>query len=143
MFVAREKSGEARILLDLLRALNELLRRVDAENREVAAQPVDDYPAVVAAKAECDGAEAALNDFKAKCPRLTKTNPAYESLLAERNALQERVKQSKAGLKQAQREAAWELRKQQRRLHFYVYDPIDLHALRSVIERHVFDEEPA
>jgi hypothetical protein len=64
-------------------------------------------------------------------------------LLAERAALQERAKQSKAALKQAQRDAAWELRKQQRRLHFYVYDTIDLHVLRSVIERHVFDEEPA
>lgn len=143
VFVAREKGGEAQILLEFLRALNELLRRVDAENREVAARPVDDHPAVAAAQAECDGADTALNDFKASCPRLTKTNPAYESLLAERAALQERVKQSKAALKQAQREAAWELRKQQRRLHFYVYDTVDLHVLRSVIERHVFDEEPA
>jgi hypothetical protein len=143
VFVAREKGGEAQILLEFLRALNELLRRVDAENREVAARPVDDHPAVAAAKAECDGVDAALNDFKARCPRLTKTNPAYETLLAERAALQERVKQSKAALKQAQRDAAWELRKQQRRLHFYVYDTVDLHVLRSVVERHVFDEEPA
>lgn len=143
VFVAREKGGEAQILLEFLRALNGLLKRVDAENREVAARPTDDYPAVAAAKAECDGADAALNDFKARCPRLTKTNPAYESLLAERAALQERAKQSKAALKQAQRDAQWELRKQQRRLHFYVYDTVDLHVLRSIIERHVFDEEPA
>ncbi|MBV9928107.1 MAG: AAA family ATPase [Acidobacteria bacterium] len=143
VFVAREKGGEAQILLDFLRALNELLRRVDAENREVAARPVDDHPAVAAAQAECDGADAALNDFKARCPRLTKTNSAYETLLAERAAIQERVKQSKAALKQAQREAAWELRKQQRRLHFYVYDTVDLNVLRSAVERHVFDEESA
>jgi AAA domain/PD-(D/E)XK nuclease superfamily len=143
VFVAREKGAEAQILLDFLRALNELLRRVDAENREVAARPIDDKPAVAAAKAECNGADAPLNDFKARCPRLTKTNPAYESLLAERGTLQERAKHAKAALKQAQREAAWELRKQQRRLHFYVYDAVDLHVLRSVVERHVFDEEPA
>jgi hypothetical protein len=143
VFVAREKGGEAQILLEFLRALNELLRRVDAENREIAARPVDDHPSVAAAKAECEGAEASLNAFKAKCPVLRKTNPAYESLLTERAALQERAKQSKAALKQAQRDAAWELRKQQRRLHFYVYDTVDLHVLRSVIERHVFDEEPA
>ena len=143
VFVAREKGGEAQILLEFLRALNELLRRVDAENREVAASPTDDYPTVVAARAECEGAEAALAEFKARCPRLLKTNPGYEALLAERAALQERAKQSKAALKQAQRDAAWELRKQQRRLHFYVYDTVDLHVLRSVIERHVFDEEPA
>lgn len=142
VFVARQKSGEAQILLEFLRALNGLLRRVDADNREVAARPVDNHPAVAAAKAECDGAEAALNDFKAKCPVLRKTNPAYESLLAERATLQERAKQSKAALKQAQRDAQWELKKQQRRLHFYVYDTVDLHVLRSVIERHVFDEEP-
>ena len=142
-FVARAKGGEAQILLEFLRALNGLPKRVDAENREIAARPTDDYPAVAAAKAECDGADAALNDFKARCPMLTKTNPAYESLLAERGTLQERAKHAKAALKQAQRDAAWELRKQQRRLHFYVYDTVDLHVLRSVVERHVFDEEPA
>ncbi len=143
VFVAREKGGEAQILLEFLRSLNELLRRVDAENREIAARPVNDHPSVATAKAECDGAEAAAGDFKARCPRLLKTNPAYESLLAERAALQERAKQAKVALKQAQREASWELRKQQRRLHFYVYDTLDLHVLRSIIERHVFDEEPA
>jgi len=36
-----------------------------------------------------------------------------------------------------------ELKKQQRRLHFYVYDSLDLHVLRGLVERHVFDEEPA
>ena len=143
VFVAREKGGEAQILLEFLHSLNELLRRVDAENREIAARPVDDHPSVATAKAECDGVEAATSDFKERCPRLLKTNSAYESLLAERAALQERAKQAKAALKQAQREAAWELRKQQQRLHFYVYDTVDLHMLRSVVERHVFDEEPA
>jgi hypothetical protein len=143
VFVAREKGGEAQILLEFLRALNELLRRVDAANREVGARPTDDYPVVAAAKAERDAADAALAEFKARCPRLLKTNPAYDVLLAERAALQERAKQAKAALKQAQRDAAWELRKQQRRLHFYVYDALDLHVLRGVVERHVFDEEPA
>jgi uncharacterized protein (DUF433 family) len=143
VFVAREKGGEAQILLEFLRALNGLLRRVDAENREIAARTTDGHPAVAATSAECEGAEAALAEFKAMCPRLLKTNPAYESLLAERAAFQERAKLAKAALKQAQRDAAWELRKQQRRLHFYVYDTVDLHVLRSVVERHVFDEEPA
>jgi hypothetical protein len=143
VFVAREKGGEAQILLDFLRALNELLRRVDAANREIGALPTDDYPAVAAARAERDAADAALAEFKAGCPRLLKANPAYEPLLAERAVLQERAKQAKAALKQAQRDAAWELRKQQRRLHFYVYDALDLHVLRGIVERHVFDEEPA
>ena len=34
VFVARQEGGEAQILLEFLRSLNELLRRVDAENRE-------------------------------------------------------------------------------------------------------------
>jgi hypothetical protein len=141
VFVSREKGGEAQVLLEFLLELNGLLRCVDAENREIAVRPVADAPAVAAATAECEGAEAALSDFKSKCPRLLKTNPAYESLLAERAALQERAKQSKAALRQAERDAQWELRKQQRRLHFYVYDSLDLHVLRGVIERHVFNEE--
>ena len=58
VFVAREKGGEAQTLLEFLRALNELLRSVDAENREIAGRPTDDYPAVVAANAGCESAEA-------------------------------------------------------------------------------------
>jgi AAA domain len=143
VFVAEERAGEAQILLEFLRALNELLRRVDAANREIAARPVDDYPEVVAASAGCADAEGALAAFKAKCPVLRKTNPEYDALLAERTALQERVKLAKSALKQAQRKAAWELRKQQRRLHFYAYDSFDLQVLRGLVERHVFDEQPA
>jgi len=143
VFVAEEKGSEAQLLLAFLRALNELLRRVDAANREIGARPIDDHPSVAAAKAAVEEAEAALGQFKQRCPRLLKTNPAYDNLLAERGALQEHLKQANAALKQAQREGAWELKKQQRRLHFYVYDSLDLHVLRSLVERHVFDEEPA
>jgi hypothetical protein len=142
VFVAEERAGEAQILLKFLRALNELLRRVDAANREIAARPVDDHPEVVAASAECADAEGALAAFKAKCPVLRKTNPDHDALLAERTVLQERAKLTKSALKQAQRKAAWELRKQQRRLHFYAYDPFDLQVLRGLVERHVLDEQP-
>lgn len=143
VFISQEKGEEAQILLEFLRALNELLRRIDAANREVAARPVDEYPAVQASVSELDGAKAALAEFKNRCPILRKTNPAYETLFAEREGLKEREKRASAELKQAQREAAWELKKLQQRLHFYVYDSFDLHVLRSLVERHVFDEEPS
>jgi predicted RecB family nuclease len=142
VFIAREPNSEAQILLEFLSALNELLRRVDAANREIASQSVEDVASVQEAASELAQAEAALAEFKQRCPVLRRTNPQHETLLAERAALQERLKQAQAALKQARKDAQWELRKQQRTLHFYVYDTIDLFILRSLIERHLFVEEP-
>lgn len=143
VFIARERNSEAQILLGFLHALNELLRRVDAANREIAGRSIEDVPSVQETASEAAKAEEALAEFKRKCPVLRKTNPQYEALLAERMAMQGHAKQAQALLKQARKDAAWELRKQQRRLHFYVYDTIDLFVLRSLIERHLFVEEPA
>ncbi|MET0647290.1 MAG: AAA domain-containing protein [Pyrinomonadaceae bacterium] len=142
VFVAREPNNEAHILLEFLRALNGLMRRVDAANREVLAEPLDDVPVVRASTDELARCEEAAADFKRRCPRLLKTNPQYAALLAEREALAERAKQAKAAIKEARREAGWELRKRTRTLHFYVYDTTDLNALRSLVERHLFTEEP-
>jgi hypothetical protein len=142
VFIAHEPNTESKILLEFLRALNALLRRIDAANREIASRPVEDVPGVLAATGELAQAEAQLAEFKLKCPVLRRTNPQHDALLAERTALQERGKESKAALKQARRDAEWELRKQQRSLHFYVYDSIDLFVLRGLIERHLFVEEP-
>lgn len=141
-FVAREPNNEAQILLEFLRALNELMRRVDAVNREVAAQPLDDAPAVRAATNELARCEEEAAEFKRNCPVLRKTNPRYAELSAEREVLAESVKQAKAAVKEARREAWWELRKQTRSLHFYVYDTLDLLVLRSLVERHLFTEDP-
>ncbi len=143
VFIAREPDSEAQILLEFLRALNELLRRVDAENREIAGQSIDDVPTVQQASSEVVKTEGALAEFKHRCPVLRKTNPQHEALLVERTTLQERLKEAQAAVKQARKDAAWELRKQQRSLHFYVYDTFDLFVLRSLIERHLFIEEPA
>jgi hypothetical protein len=143
VFIAREPDREAAILLDFLRALNELLRRVDAANREIAGRPVDDVLSVRAAQAELARAEEAEAECKRRCPTLRKTNPQYDALTAERDDLKEGVKQAKTAHKQARRDAAWELRKQQRSLHFYVYDGIDLFFLRGLVERHLFADEPA
>lgn len=142
VFITREPKAEAQILLEFLRALNELLRRVDAANREIASQSVEDVPSVQEAVCELARTEETLAELKHRCPILRKTNPQYEALLAERTALQERAKQAQAGLKQARKDATWELKKQQRSLHFYVYDTIDLFVLRGLIERHLFVEEP-
>jgi hypothetical protein len=143
IFIARELEAEAQILLEFLRALNELLRRVDTANREVASQSIENVQGVQEAVSELAQAEEALTEFKQRCPVLRKTDPQYEALLAERTALKERAKLAEVALKQARKDAQWELRKQQRSLHFYVYDSIDLFVLRSLIERHLFDEESA
>lgn len=142
VFIAHEPNTEAQILLAFLRALNALLRRVDAANREIASRPVEDAPGVQAASGELAQVEEQLAEFRRKCPTLRRTNPQHEALLAERTALQERGKEAKAALKQARREAEWELKRQQRSLHFYVYDSIDLFVLRGLVERHLFNDEP-
>ncbi|HEX8338099.1 MAG TPA: AAA domain-containing protein, partial [Pyrinomonadaceae bacterium] len=142
VFVAPGAGREAHILFDFLRALNGLMRRVDAANREVFAEPLEEVPAVRAATDEQARCEGELAEFKRGCPRLLKTNPQYEQLLAERESLAERVKQAKAAVKKAYGDARWELRKRMRSLHFYAYDTHDLNALRSLVERHLFTEDP-
>ncbi|HEV2800685.1 MAG TPA: AAA domain-containing protein [Pyrinomonadaceae bacterium] len=142
VFVAREPNTEAHILLEFLGELNELMRGIDAANREVATQPLDDAPAVRAATDELERCAEAIAESKRRCPRLLKSNPQYEALTAEREALRERERQAKAAVKEARREAWWELRKQTRSLHFYVYDTIDLFVLRTLVERHLFTEDP-
>ena len=142
VFIAREPNTEAHILLEFLRALNGLMRRADAANREVLAGTVDEEPGVRAALDELAACEGAAAEFKQKCPRLLKTNPRYAELLAEREALGERARQAKAAIKKARSEAWWGQRKRMRSLHFYVYDTIDLAALRGLVERHLFADEP-
>jgi hypothetical protein len=141
VFVAEEANSEAKILLEFLQALNSLLQRVDAENRGASNRSLEDDPALIAAQESLSEAESALAEFKRKCPRLVKTNPNFLTLKPERDSLEERVKQAKEAVKQAQRQAGIELRKKQRRLHFYVYDSIDLTILRGLLERHVFSED--
>ncbi|MBV8856255.1 MAG: AAA family ATPase [Acidobacteria bacterium] len=141
VFVARGPNSEAQILLDFLRALNELMRRIDAANREVLAEPLDDAPAVRAAAGALARCEEEAAEFRRRCPRLLKANPRYEELSAEKGALAEAARQAKAELKKAQSDARWELKKRTRSLHFYVYDTIDLFVLRSLVERHLFTGE--
>ena len=142
VFIARRPDAEAEILFEFLRDLNELMREIDAANREVLAQPLDDAPVVRTAMDELARCEEDVAEFKRRCPRLLKSNPQYDALSAEREDLAGRVKQAKAGLKKALSDARWEMKKQTRSLHFYVYDTLDLFVLRSLVERHLFTEDP-
>jgi hypothetical protein len=140
VFVAREPDSEAHILLEFLRALNGLMRRVDAANRDTLAESISDAPAVREASEELARCEKAVAEFKSRCPRLIKTNPRYEELSAEKESLQGGVKRAKDTLKKARGDARWEMKRRTRSLHFYVYDTIDLFVLRSLVERHLFAE---
>lgn len=141
VFVAREPNREAHLLLDFLRALNGLMRRVDAANREVLAESPEEAPAARAAKDELARCEGALAEFKRRHPAVRKTDPRHDELSAEREALAEAVKQAKAARRKAQGDARWEMKRRTRSLHFYVYDTIDLLVLRGLVERHLFTEE--
>lgn len=139
-FVAAERDGEAQLLLEFLRHLNELLLRTDAANREVESRSVDDEPAVAAARRDVEAAEESLGEFKVRCPQLRKTDPRHDELSAARDELKGRLKTAQAAHKQSVKDARREVRRRMRKLHFYVYDSFDLHILRGLIERHLFDE---
>jgi hypothetical protein len=141
VFLSDTPGGEGWMLLEFLTALNSFLHRVDEENGAIAERPIDEETGVVEARSAQDDAEMALASFKEKHNPLRKTHPDYNSLLAQRNRLEEEVKQAKKNCREAERNARWELTKQQRRLHFYLYDNLDLLALEGMVERHLFDEE--
>lgn len=141
-FVATERGAEAEILLQFLRTLNEILERADAGNRAVLAgfSPETD-PQVIVAQQQVEAAQAALDQFKARHQPLRKTNSNYEELHNQREALKEAVKLAERELKEAQREAFKIFQRSLQRLHFYLYDNIDLKYLQGLIERNLFNEE--
>jgi hypothetical protein len=140
VFVATRRGDEVSILLPFLQTLNALLLHVDGQNR--ALPPIEDDPLVQAAQAALSAAEASVSQFKAEHPRITKSRPGADALLAERERRSEAVKQAKAAHKEAQRSVAATRWQQQLRLHFYLYDSLDLNALRALVERHILASEP-
>jgi hypothetical protein len=142
VFIANQYNCEGNILLDFLKTLNRLLERVDADNRAIKDESIDDYPDVVTANQTLQDALSALEQFSCSHKRLYKTNPQYEQLFAEREALKEAKKQAERTLKEAKKQAEREKWKRQLKLHFYVYDSIDLLCLKGLIERHLFTQEP-
>lgn len=143
VFISESPDQEADILLTLLRTLNILLTRIDNENRNISEQPIDNDERVVRTRQELEEAESALNQFKTRFPRLYRRDPQFEELNEQREELKEAVKQAKGELRQAERNANWDLYRRQITLHFYVYDGLDLTVLKSLIERHLFDPDPA
>ena len=141
VFVAASPESEGEILHSFLRTLNTLLRRVDAENRAMAAESVDDDPTVAEAGSRLTNATQALLDFKERHGRLLKAKPEHAELILQREALKLEEKEATSVLKQAKKDAAWERRKSQKRLHFYVYDRLDLLVLHSLVERHLFSDD--
>ncbi len=139
VFVAESPDGEGAMLLEFLQTLNALLTRVDAENRAIDALPRDAHPQVVAAQEGLRRAEADYAVFKERHGRLSRKRPDYHALDAERTRLQREVGVAEKALKEAVRAASKEIGKARRSLHFYIYDSLDLSALKRCVERHLSD----
>lgn len=128
VFIAKRKGDEVSILLAFLQTLNQLLRTVDQQNRAIADKPIDDFPEVIAAR-------QALDAFKAEYPRIVKSNPRADQLKQQREELKEAVKAAEKNAKKEKFKG--------QKLHIYIYDTLDLHIIRELIERHLFDTEPS
>ncbi len=143
VFIAKEKGAEAKLLFDFLQTLNGLLERVDATNGAVRNSfSLETEPNVKAAQDRADAAQTALDAFKARYQPLRKTSPDYDSLVNRRDALTASVKQAKRSLAEARSEAVRVMQRSMKRLHFYLYDQIDLKNLEGLIERNLFSDDP-
>lgn len=143
VFIVAEKGDEVSILLPFLQTLNRLLERVDQENQVLRAQSIDTAPEVIAADQLVVAEQTSLEDFKTRhASDMRKHNPQAAILRAQRDGLQQVVDTAKRAAKDARSAAAYAQRRAMRQLHFYIYDTLDLLALRSLVERHLFDAEP-
>ena len=143
VFIAEERDAEADLLLRFLRTLNGVLERVDDENRAVTQTPLDEEADVKAAAAKLDAAEGAFATFKEGAPsRLYKARPEHAPLVAERTRLQEAIKSAKDDLKQTRKQVGRDRWNRQQSLHVYLYDNLDLEALKSALERHLLEAPP-
>lgn len=144
VFVAEAKGDEVgTLLLPFLQTLNRFLEGVHAANQAVRDTPINGDPQVVAATQHLASAQAALDTFKAaNDAAMRKRNPEAKALRDQRDALVQLAKAAEKALKDAQGKAAWELRRTQKRLHFYIYDTLDVLTLKGLVERHLFDAEP-
>jgi hypothetical protein len=144
VFVAEAQGDEvSTLLLPFLQTLNRFLEGVHAANQALRDRPTDGDPQVAAATRQLADAQTAHEAFKlANDAAMRKRNPEAKALRDQRDALALLVKAAEKALKEAQSKAAWELRRQQKRLHFYIYDSLDLLTLKGLVERHLFDSEP-
>ncbi len=143
VFISDGPEQEGVMLMNFLRTFNDLLVRIDAENRAVKDQPIAADQNVTDAEAAQTTAEQALADFKEKYPRLAKKRPDYDVLIQEREALKQAIEDCKAAIKVAKKEASSQRWRLSKRLHVYVYDGLDLLVLKECLERHLLSDEPA
>ncbi len=141
VFLSPAPEHEADLLLDFLQTLNAILVRVDAENSAVDASPLADHPACLTAKVAQETAGQALAAFKAEHSYIHPLTPNAKTLRAERDALKAAEKKARQAVKETERSIAWERRKKQKCLHFYVYDTLDLLVLQKLLERHLLTED--
>ena len=134
-FVAENKGDEVSILLPFLQTLNGLLRRVDEQNRTVS---IEQIPTYTAAAAAFEVAKAACDEHLALYGRKRK-----DGLLERYTLLKTTRDEAEKAMKEARKDAQWQVMRSQKRLHFYVYDPLDLNILKQAVERHLFDTEQA
>lgn len=145
VFIARKKGDEVSILLPFLRTLNRFLDRVDAANEAVRSQPIDTDPRVVAAEQAWDDAKASCASFKAdhaEALKSKKRDPHTAALRAERDALEAAAKAAGKVVKEVRGNVTWEQRRAQKKLHFYIYDTLDVLALRGLFERQLLAAYP-
>ncbi len=142
IFIAKQKGTEADVLFRFLHVLNEILERVDGDNRAlIESFSVESDPQVIAARQKAETAKKTLDDFKAEHQPLRRTNPNYEELTSQREALKEAHKQAQKSVKVAEDDALRAFRRNLKKLHFYLYDSIDLKNLRGLVERNLFNDE--
>lgn len=139
VFVAETPDSEGRILLEFLRTLCALLLEVDSYNRSIDVDAIDDDPDVVDARSALQRTVEELEQIKASHPRLYRANPEHKPVLARREELRQLEKAQKQALKNVEKDARWKRGTLRKKLHFYVYDPLDLQVLTALVERHIFD----
>lgn len=143
VFIAQQRGDEASILLPFLETLNRLLERVHAANEAVRAQPPEADPQLVDAEQQLARAQAELEAFKARhADALRKRNAQAQDLRGQRDLLQQGVEAARRAHKEARAAVQRAQRRAQQRLHFYIYDTLDVLALKSLVERHLFAAGP-
>ena len=148
VFVSESDQGETDLLLAFLKQFNAVLRKTHIHNEKVRARlrPFED--ACEGAKEQWDAAREEEERYKAEKPaRLSQKKPDHEPFYAWKdrvealkNAARE-AKQEAQNALDAENAAIWKA-KLWKRLHIYVYDSLDLDALRSAVERNLFSDLP-
>ncbi len=144
VFVAESQGDEvSTLLVPFLQTLNRFLEGVHTANQAFRDTPIDTNPQVITANQQFTAAQATLATFKTThAVAMHKRNPDAKALRDQRDALAEVAKTAEKEFKEAKKQAVWELRRQQKRLHFYIYDTLDVLTLKGLIERHLFDTDP-